>query len=154
MPPTVLQLLAVSPLCGWNWNLWSILCGAMRWQQGWPRLVWELKPRRGHQSSTAAGGDVWKAGTRAGCSTKRKHGLCHTVLGNSTHLTKPSVRRCRDGFSPCRNAQLYSLRAILSLHGDGCGRTRYFNFTALPSVHKTAQGAAVDSSVCHRRWIS
>lgn len=90
----------------------------------------------------------------AGCSTKRKHGLCHTVLGNSTHLTKPSARRCRDGFSPCRNAQLYSLRAILSLHGDGCGHTRYFNFTALPSVHKTAQGAAVDSSVCHRRWIS
>lgn len=34
----------------------------------------------------------------AGCSTKRECGLGHIVLGNSTHLTKSSVRRCRDGF--------------------------------------------------------
>lgn len=30
----VLQLPAVSLLCGWNWSLWSIPCGEMRWQQG------------------------------------------------------------------------------------------------------------------------
>lgn len=38
-------------------------------------------------------------------------------------------------------------------HGDGCVHTRCCDFTALPSVHKTAQGATAASSVCHRRWI-
>lgn len=113
------------------------------------------RPSGTHQGSRAAGGDMWKAGTRRHNAPLRESVAWATLSwGTAPTLTMSSVKRCRDGFSPSRNTQLYSLRAILSLHRDGCGRTRYFNFTALPSVHKTAQGTGVDSSVCHRRWIS
>lgn len=66
------------------------------------------------------------------------------------HETPPGLQNCRDTFLfHLWNTQIYSL--IILPHG--CVHTRCCDFTALPSVHKTAQGAQAASSVCHRRWI-
>lgn len=68
--------------------------------------------------------------------------------------TPPRLQNCREtSLFHLWNTQIYSLGATLLPHGDGCVHTRCCDFTALPSVHKTAQGATAASSVCHRRWI-
>lgn len=68
--------------------------------------------------------------------------------------TPPRLQNYREtSFFHLWNTQIYSLGATLLPHGDGCVHTRCCDFTALPSMHKTAQGATAASSVCHRRWI-
>lgn len=68
--------------------------------------------------------------------------------------TPPRLQNCREtSLFHLWNTQIYSLGATLLPHGDGCVHTRCCDFTALPSMHKTAQGATAASSVCHRRWI-
>lgn len=119
--------------------LWRVEAVA---RAGRPGAARRLKPRDGRQrrgwGGRAAGGDGPAAGTRGHDAPPQK-------------AERQQMQRCF--FSILQHTN-YSLGAILSLHGDGCAHTRYFNSAALPSVHKRAQGAEVDSSVCHRRWIS